>query len=227
MASRTDVFGVLSLPRFGASRRTEPREHAVTKPRERLIVVGNGMVGQRFCETLTKLDGRTRYDVTVLGEEPTPAYDRVHLTDIWKGRDPKELLLCESDWYRKHAVDLRLGERVGELDTTARTITTQYAEVLRYDGLIFDTGSHVPELKLELEDGVELLRYRTLEDAQVIQRRIEAAGRRRVVVVGAGLLGLEAARALQQLGCEVTVLELSSQLLPRQLDPVAARVLEE
>lgn len=226
MASRTDVFGVQSLPRFVLSRQTKAREHAAIAPRERLIVVGNGMVGQRFCETLIKLNGRTRYDVVVLGEEPTPAYDRVHLTDIWKGRDPKELQLCEPDWYREHGVDLRLGERVRAVDTTARTITTQSAEVLSYDRLVFATGSHVPELKLELEDGVELLRYRTLEDAQLILRKVEAAGRRRVVVVGAGLLGLEAARALQKLGCEVTVLELSSQLLPRQLDVVAAGVLE-
>ncbi|HEY6725201.1 MAG TPA: FAD-dependent oxidoreductase [Polyangiaceae bacterium] len=226
MASRTDVLGVLSLPRFTASRLTKPRARAAAATRERLIVVGNGMVGQRFCEILTKLDGSTRYDVVVLGEETTPAYDRVHLTDIWKGRSPEELQLRESDWYSKHGVELRLGECVSELNTTARTVTTRSAEVLSYDRLVFATGSHVPELKLELDDGVEVLRYRTLEDAQLILQKVEAAGRRRVVVVGAGLLGLEAARALQKLNCEVTVLELSSQLLPRQLDAVAAGVLE-
>jgi len=226
MTSRGDVLGALSLPRL-VPLRLKAREHAAAARRERLVIVGNGMVGQRFCETLIKLGGPTRYDVIVLGEEPTPAYDRVHLTDIWKGRDPKELLLREPDWYSKHGVELRVGERVSAVDVAARLLTTERGEVLSYDRLVFATGSHVPELKLDLDEGVELLRYRTLEDAQLILQKVEAAGRRRVVVVGAGLLGLEAARALQMLGCEVSVLEVSSQLLPRQLDATAAAVLEQ
>jgi len=227
MASRGDLLGrPLSLPRLVPLRLTRARERAAPVQRERLIIVGNGMVGQRFCETLIKLGGPTRYDVVVLGEEPTPAYDRVHLTDIWKGKDPKELLLRESGWYEEHGVELRLGQRVSAVDTQARAITTHTNETFRYDRLVFATGSHVPELKLDREAGVELLSYRTLEDAQLILEKVEVAGSRRVVVVGAGLLGLEAARALQSLGCEVTVLEVSSQLLPRQLDVVAAGVLE-
>lgn len=226
MVSRVDVLGASFLPRLLPLRSSKSRESAASARRERLIVVGNGMIGQRFCETLIKLDGPNRYDVLVLGEEATPAYDRVHLTDIWKGRDPQELLLCESDWYAKHGVELRLGQRVSAVDTVARTITTHTDEVLSYEHLVFATGSHAPELKLELDDGVELLSYRTLEDAQRILQKVEAAERRRIVIVGAGLLGLEAARALQKLGCEVTVLEVASQLLPRQLDATAAGVLE-
>lgn len=225
MMSRGDVLGTLSLPRL-VPLRSKAREFAGAARRERLVVVGNGMVGQRFCETLIKLGGPTRYDVVVLGEEPTPAYDRVHLTDIWKGRDPKELLLREPDWYSKHGVELRLGERVSAVDTAMRLLTTERGETLSYDRLVFATGSHVPELRLSRDEGVELLSYRTLEDARLILEKVEATGRRRVVVVGAGLLGLEAARALQKLGCDVSVLEVSSQLLPRQLDAEAAAFLE-
>lgn len=227
MASGGDVLRSLSLPRLVPLRVPKPRESAVPVVRERLVVVGNGMVGQRFCETLTKLGGPKHFQVTVLGEERTPAYDRVHLTDIWKGRDPKELVLRDQDWYSAHDVELRLGERVREVDTEARVISTETGEALAYDRLVFATGSHVPELRVELEPGVELLSYRTIEDAQRILATIEAAGSRRVVVVGGGLLGLEAARALQRLACEVTVLEVSSQVLPRQLDAVAAEVLEK
>lgn len=227
MAAGGDVLRTLSLPRLVPLRVVKTREASIPAAFERLVVVGNGMVGQRFCETLIKLGGPKQFKITVLGDERIPAYDRVHLTDIWKGRDPRELVLRDQDWYRTHGVELRLGERVRGVDTDTRVVTTETGAAFPYDRLVFATGSHVPVLRVELEPGVELLSYRTIEDAQRILTTIETAGNRRVVVVGGGLLGLEAARALQRLGCDVTVLEVSSQVLPRQLDAVAAEVLEQ
>ncbi len=215
------------VPGRGALSRSRARASANVPARERLVVVGNGMVGQRFCERLIALGGHHRYHVTVLGEEPTPAYDRVHLTDIWHGRKPDELLLRDSDWYASHGLELRLGKSVQHVDRTARHVTTREGECFAYDRLVFATGSRVPTLEVAGDAGDQVLPYRTLEDAQRILAKVETARDRSVVVIGGGLLGLEAARALQRLGCRVTVLEASSQVLPRQLDASAAGVVED
>jgi nitrite reductase (NADH) large subunit len=186
------------------------------------------MVGQRFCERLVEHGASQRYEIIVVAEEATPAYDRVHLTDIWRGRDPRELMLREPGWYREHAVELRLGQRVREPDRQAKTVITESGTTIPYDKLVFATGSRAELPELRLENGAELSPYRTLEDAQRILSRVRKAPRgSKVVTIGGGLLGLEAARTLQQLGCDVLVLEGAAQLLPRQLDHDAARELAD
>lgn len=188
------------------------------------MIVGNGMVGQRLCERMVELGAGSRYEIVVIGEERTPAYDRVHLTDIWRGRSPDELQLRDVAWYGEHGIELRLGERVERIDREAHEVVTSSGGTIAYDKLVLATGSRAMSLRVTQSEGANLLSYRTLDDARRIfeEARSHRDVGRPVAVIGAGLLGLEAARSLQQLGCSVVVLEAASQVLPRQLDPEAA-----
>lgn len=214
-----------NLARF---RRSPSRAGIVAaRPIEHLLIVGNGMVGQRLCERLVALGAGSRYRISVVGEEEVPAYDRVHLTDIWRGRQPADLLLRDLSWYREHGIQLWLGEHALHLDRTARLVTTRSGQVLRYDKLVIATGSGAAALRVPIGDGGDVFSYRTMADARTIFERANARRglNRPIVIIGGGLLGLEAASSLRRLGFKVVVLEASSQILPRQLDPEAAVVL--
>src|SRR5262249_992595 len=134
----------------------------------RAIVVGNGMVGQRFCERLRARDTARRFDIVCFGEEPRPAYDRVHLTDCFAGKIADDLALAPQDWYAANDVTLHLGERVVAIDRAERIVTTAAGRRVPYDVLVLATGSapFVPPLR-----GVDLpgvFRYRTIEDVEAI-----------------------------------------------------------
>src|SRR5882672_2889453 len=109
--------------------------------RANLIVVGNGMVSHRFCERLLEYDAERRYRVVVVGEEPRPAYDRVHLTTFFAQRSADALLLGARGWYEDRGIDLRLGRRVTTVDRERRTAATDDGVELPYDVLVFATGS--------------------------------------------------------------------------------------
>ncbi|MFI5308649.1 MAG: nitrite reductase large subunit NirB, partial [Polyangiales bacterium] len=191
--------------------------------RRTLIIVGNGMVSHRLCVSLRELDQPVRHRIVVLGEEPRPAYDRVHLTSYFEQRDAGKLLLAGEDWYREHDIELRTGARAVALDRSAQTVRLQDGSELRYDLLALCTGSapFVPPIPGTHKPGVFV--YRTIEDLEAIMEY--AAGARRAAVLGGGLLGLEAARALQLTGLETHVVEVAPRLLPRQLDDRAALLL--
>ncbi len=212
------------------TRRPSPLEASAraAKPRERLVIVGNGMVGQRLCERLVERGLSRRLELAVIGEEPTQAYDRVHLTDVLKGRPSAELLLRAPEWYLEHGIELLLGDAAHRIDRDARKVHTASGRALEYDRLVLATGSRAVVPPLPVEDGVELLAYRTLADAERILSELSSChgAEHPIVVIGAGLLGIEAARTLELLGLSVVVLETASQLLPRQLDPEAAAVLQ-
>ncbi|GAA4502119.1 nitrite reductase large subunit NirB [Pseudaeromonas paramecii] len=193
--------------------------------KQRLVVVGNGMVGHHFIEQLVKAGGLERYQVTVLGAEPDSAYDRVHLSEVFGGRAPKELQMADPDWYAQQGVDLILSSAVVGLDTGARRVTTLHDEIYEYDKLVLATGSYpfVPPIPGHERDGCYV--YRTLSDLEAI--RDACAGGRTGVVVGGGLLGLEAANALRLLGLETHVIEFAPRLMPVQLDPVGGELLKE
>ncbi|WP_308222858.1 nitrite reductase large subunit NirB [Frankia sp. AgPm24] len=194
--------------------------------KKRLVVVGNGMVGQRFVEQLRALDTARLWQMTVFGAEHQRAYDRVALSSCFDGVDPRDLDLVADDCYDGQDYVLHLAESVVALDRGARTVTTSRGRTVGYDALVLATGSSafVPPVPGAALPGCFV--YRTLDDLAAIRAAAERAtghapargGPSRGLVVGGGLLGLEAARALRQLGLAVHVVEMADRLMPLQVD---------
>lgn len=189
----------------------------------RLVLVGGGMAAQHFVEHLISHDRTDRYSITMICEEPSPPYDRVHLGSVL-GDHPRTLVFRDEDWYRANGIALRVKDPVLRIDREAQRVDTQSGASLEYDELVLATGGTAFLPPLEGNRLPNVLTYRTLEDAERIQRGARQATH--VIVAGGGLLGLEAARAVQKVGCEVTVVEMAPRLLPRQLDVEGADVLE-
>ena len=185
------------------------------KPRERLIVIGNGMVGHHCVEQLIERGALNRFEVRVFGEERQRAYDRVHLSEYFSGSDAEALALGEADLYGRHGVHLHLSEAVLEIDRERCEVVTALGRY-GYDCLVLATGSYPFVPPISGSEGNSRLVYRTLDDLDSI--RAAAANARRGVVVGGGLLGLEAANALKSLGLEAHVVEFAPRLMPVQLD---------
>ncbi len=187
----------------------------------RIIVVGNGMVGYKFCE---KLRSKSKdCEIIVYGEEPRPAYDRVHLSSYFSGSSAEDLLMAPLSWYAEQKITLHTGELVTEIDRVGKKITTHTGRVDHYDFLVLSTGSgaFVPNIEGVERHGVFV--YRTIEDLnQIIDYSKKV---RRGAVMGGGLLGLEAAKALLDLGLETHVVEFAPRLMPRQIDAAASEVL--
>ncbi|HYH55589.1 MAG TPA: nitrite reductase large subunit NirB, partial [Anseongella sp.] len=191
----------------------------------KVIVVGNGMVGYKFCEKLRKKAGAAEIRIRVYGEEPRPAYDRVHLSEYFAGKTAEDLLMAPLSWYSENQVELVTGELVTAIDREQKTITTHKGTTEAYDKLVLATGSSpfVPRLKGIDKQGVFV--YRTIEDLNAIL----AYGRkvRKATVMGGGLLGLEAAKAMLDMGLQTDVIEFAPRLMPRQLDDRGAALLRE
>jgi nitrite reductase (NADH) large subunit len=213
------VNGVDILPhRNGASGRA-------AIPTRQVVVVGSGMVSHRFCERLLEHDRQGTFRLVVVGEEPRPAYDRVHLTSYFADRSADKLLLGTRDWYESKGIELHVGTKVVGIDRAARAVVTDAGERIGYDVLVLATGSapFVPPVEGIAKEGVFV--YRTIEDLEGIIRY--AARSRRAAVIGGGLLGLEAARAVLDAGLETHVVEVAPRLMPRQLDAAASALLEQ
>jgi nitrite reductase (NADH) large subunit len=185
------------------------------EPRQKLIVIGNGMVGHHCVEQLIERGALALFEVRVFGEERQRAYDRVHLSEYFGGSDAEALALGDADLYARHGVHLHLGEAVLELDRERCEVVTAQGRY-PYDQLVLATGSYPFVPPIEGSEGHARLVYRTLDDLDAI--RNAAASARRGVVVGGGLLGLEAANALKSLGLEAHVVEFAPRLMPVQLD---------
>jgi nitrite reductase (NADH) large subunit len=188
-----------------------------------LVVIGNGMVGHRFIERMCEHDRKGEWQLVCFGEEFRPAYDRVHLSEFFAGRSAADLQLADPDWYRDHGVALHLGEQVLEIDRTNQVVIADSRRAQPYDALVLATGSapFVPSLP-----GVDLpgvFVYRTIDDLERIQSWARRATR--AAVIGGGLLGLEAAKALVDLGLDTHVVEFSPRLMPRQVDAAGGEVL--
>jgi nitrite reductase (NADH) large subunit len=186
------------------------------------IVVGNGPVGQRFVEALRERDGAGAWRVTVIGEEPRRAYDRVALSSYFDGIGADELDVVADGCYDDDTYRLHLDESVTGIDRAARTVITGRGRRLGYDAVVIATGSapFVPPIPGRDEPGCFV--YRTLSDLDAIRaaadRAVSHHGRAAGLVVGGGLLGLEAARALRHLGMSPHVVELAPRLMPLQVD---------
>ncbi|UKD54323.1 nitrite reductase large subunit NirB [Amycolatopsis sp. FU40] len=185
-----------------------------------VVVAGHGMVAHRFVEALRAADAAGEWRVVVFGEENRPAYDRVALTSYVDSWDPAALALPGSDYADDDMVELRLGEVVVSVDREAKTVTTASGHVERYDSLVLATGSRpfVPPVPGRDLPGVFV--YRTIEDLDAIRAAAErqGRGRRAAVVIGGGLLGLEAAKALRDMGLSPHVVEMAPRLMPLQVD---------
>ncbi len=193
---------------------------------ERVVVVGNGMVGHRFCEALAERDEAKRFRLTAIGEEGRAAYDRVQLSTFFDGRGAEDLAIADADWYAEQGYDLVLGDPVREIDRESRLVFCASGRVLEYDHLVLATGSvpFVPPIPGTDKAGVFV--YRTIEDLEAISAWASRTETTRACVIGGGLLGLEAAKATVDLGLETHVLEYGGRLMPRQVDDAGGRLLQ-
>jgi nitrite reductase (NADH) large subunit len=187
----------------------------------KLVVVGNGMVGQRFVETLSARDSDRRWSTTVLAEERRRAYDRVRLSAYFEGVTAEQLTLAPPDV--PAGVAFRLGEPALEVDRAARVVRTAVG-AYPYEALVLATGSRPFVPPVPGADAPGCFVYRTLDDLEAL--RTYAAGRRVGAVVGGGLLGLEAANALRLLGLRTHVVEFAPHLMPMQVDPAGGAILQ-
>ena len=183
-----------------------------------LVVVGNGMVGQRLVEELVDRSLHETWDITVLGEEQQPAYDRVALSSWFDEQDEQALSLVDAAFIEEGPVTYRLGVRVEKIDRNGQTLELNDGTSLDYDHLVLATGSYpfVPPVPGKDLPGVFV--YRTLEDLANIQNWVTENSCASGTIIGGGLLGLEAANALRTMGVDANVVEMAPRLMPQQLE---------
>jgi nitrite reductase (NADH) large subunit len=191
---------------------------------ERLVIIGNGMAPGRMLEhLLEKVPGR--YDVTIFNAEPRVNYDRIMLSPVLSGEKDFEQIIIHGDgWYIKHGITLYKGHKIVAIDRDTKTVTSDRGVTATYDKLVIATGSTPFILPVPGNNLAGVLSYRDLDDVQAML--LAAQSRAKAVVIGGGLLGLEAAAGLEQRGMDVTVLHLMPTLMERQLDPAAGYLLQ-
>ncbi|WP_249979127.1 nitrite reductase large subunit NirB [Vreelandella olivaria] len=189
-----------------------------------LVIIGNGMVGHHLVEQLVESGSLESIRVTVFGEERHRAYDRVHLSEYFSGRDAESLALCDGDYYAHHGITLRTGEAVTRIDREQQEVVTTQGRY-PYDQLVLATGSFPFVPPIPGNDSEGCLVYRTLDDLDAIQAAAKNATNG--VVVGGGLLGLEAANALRGLNLDTAVVEFAPRLMPMQVDNEGGELLKE
>ena len=198
--------------------------------KKNLAVIGNGMAAERFLEELVRRQAQTRYNIAVFGEEEGGTYNRILLGKVLGGESPDAIVTKTTDWYAKNGITLHSGVAVKRLDTEAGDIETTAGQRLPYDLAVLATGSLplVPAIdgstdeRGELRPGVFL--YRTMSDC--LRMRAHARAGDNAVVLGGGLLGLEAAKELSDLGLHVTVVHARRLLMNAQLDELGGSMLQ-
>ncbi|TCK08191.1 nitrite reductase large subunit NirB [Marinobacterium mangrovicola] len=188
-----------------------------------LVVVGNGMVGHQFLQSLADSGRLNEFEVTVFCEEPRLAYDRVYLSSYFTGATAEDLAMGKIDQYREWGLNVLLNERVVEINKNDRLVVSDKGTTLSYDKLVMATGSYPFVPPVPGHDRDHCLVYRTIEDLEAI--KASAAQGKVGVVVGGGLLGLEAAKALRDLGLETHVVEFAPRLMAVQLDEMGGGLL--
>ncbi len=191
--------------------------------KQKIIVVGNGMVGHKFIDNMLGLDNATQYELVTFSEEPRLAYDRVQLSSYFSGSTADDLMLTSESYYQENGVNYILNDKVIEIDSQASKVITASGREERYDKLVLATGSFPFVPPIPGREQPHCLVYRTIEDLEAITA--SASQSKKGVVVGGGLLGLEAANALKNLGLEVHVVEFAPRLMAVQLDEGGGQLL--
>ncbi|MCU4412473.1 nitrite reductase large subunit NirB [Acinetobacter sp. WU_MDCI_Axc73] len=188
----------------------------------KLVMIGHGMVGHKFIESLLE-KADDELEITILAEEPRIAYDRVHLTEYFSGKTAKDLSLARLDFADAYGIDLRLNTKATAIDPAAKTVTTSAGDIISYDKLVLATGSYAFVPPIAGNDRHNCFVYRTIEDLDAI--RAASLNAKSGVVIGGGLLGLEAAKALRDLNLETHVVEFAPRLMAVQIDDLGGKVL--
>ena len=192
--------------------------------KEKLVLIGNGMAGVRTLEELLKL-APDLYDITVFGSEPYPNYNRILLSPVLAGEKTiDDIILNDRAWYEENGITLHTGKTVVKIDRRNRKVIADDGTEAEYDRLLLATGSHPIVLPLPGNDLDGVVTFRDIHD---VERMIEAARKyKRAIVIGGGLLGLEAANGLMVQGMDVSVVHIADWLMERQLDPYAGELLK-
>jgi nitrite reductase (NADH) large subunit len=188
----------------------------------KLVVIGNGMVGHKLLEELTAKE-LPELEITVLCEEPRPAYDRVQLSAFFSGKTADDLSLVTPGFFERDGLVLRLNAKAASIDRSLKQVVTSTGETLHYDKLVIATGSYPFVPPVPGRERPDCFVYRTIEDLEAMT---EAGKRSKIgVVVGGGLLGLEAAKALKDMGLQTHVVEFAPRLMAVQVDDGGGRLL--
>ena len=197
----------------------------MTAKREKLVVIGNGMAPGRVLETIHEL-APDKFDVTIFNAEPRVNYNRIMLSPVLSGEQQfEEIIIHDDAWYADRGITLHKGHKVVEIDRDAKSVTSEPGELVTYDKLLIATGSNPFIIPIPGHDLPGVLAYRDLDDVNKMLDVAKSGGR--AVIIGGGLLGLEAAAGLLAQGMNVTVLHLMPTLMERQLDPAAGYLLEK
>lgn len=193
--------------------------------RSNLVVIGNGPVGHSFLESLVESGNSGNYNIIVFGEEPRPAYDRVHLTHWFKTRDAADINMVEEGFYQANDITLYTSDKITDIDRSRKVVTSQSGQEISYDKIILATGSFpfVPPVPGHKRDNVFV--YRTIEDLEEITAAAQTG--KVGTVIGGGLLGLEAAKALKDLELETHVVEFAPRLMAVQVDDGGGNMLRK
>jgi nitrite reductase (NADH) large subunit len=192
---------------------------------EKLVIIGNGMAPGRMLEHLLEASP-DRYQVTIFNAEPRVNYDRIMLSPVLSGEKDYEQIIIHGDgWYVRNGITLYKGHKIEKIDRAEKTVTSSLGVTQSYDKLVIATGSNPLVIPVPGHDLAGVLSYRDLDDVNAML--LAAQSRAKAVVIGGGLLGLEAAAGLQAQGMDVTVVHLMPTLMERQLDPAAGYLLQK
>ncbi|WP_261304775.1 nitrite reductase large subunit NirB [Paenibacillus andongensis] len=196
----------------------------MTVKKEKLVLVGNGMAGVNAVEHLLKLTP-DKYEVTIFGSEPHPNYNRILLSYVLAGDSKVEdIVIHPYDWYANNHITLHTNQTITDIDTAAQTVTSDKGLTVSYDKLILATGSNPFMIPMPGADKEGVMAYRTIRDCEIM---IESAKKyKKAIVIGGGLLGLEAARGFLNLGMKVDVVHIVDTIMERQLDRTASKMLQ-
>lgn len=192
--------------------------------KEKLVLVGNGMAGVRTVEELLKTD-EDRYDITVFGAEPHPNYNRIMLSPVLAGEKTiDDIILNSTEWYEENSINLKTGDPIVKIDRVNQKVIAESGEETPYDRLLLATGSNPFIIPIPGADKQGVIGFRDIAD--VDQMLASAKDYKKAVVIGGGLLGLEAANGLMKNGMNVTVVHLLDSLMERQLDKPSSALLK-